>query len=584
MTVIQIAFPVLRGRRRFHVEKGRRWSVVEHLMLDAVARKPATAAELSARSRLPRRVVVEAFIRLMRAGWIEINSGGVEPIFEVTPAGKVEVGLRELRAPTSLLGRWMSFVVDQVAGSVFRGRGEIALRHQRNLAKGPGVDALVIMDWSEQHQREDLPELFAALEGDNETIVRVDPSYEKPVERYGLVTFTDGVLEGLPGRAKPELRAAILAKAVEAWRQVRGARAALPPVTEPQMAAAQHTLAPALFDQSDLIVDGADHRTVLERTLRQARNTVIIHSTFISEAGADSILPKLVDAASRGIKTHVLWGPDDDKTTTSSTRDAVKRLQEAVQGAGRAEHIIVHPFTTRSHAKLLVGDDGHGRWFAIVGSCNWLSSDFDSFEVSVRLRDPVVVAQCMAHLAALSLGPPGIWHEWAVEFSVLARSIARMPRSAGRTVPMQLLLSPDHAELVLKARDEARRRIVVTSHRIGLAGRPMVIIPSLAAAKAKKIGVELYYGRPTGVLSGIDAASLAVEFAREGVNIKPVHKPRLHAKILAWDDNSLAVTSQNWLSADPAEGARRREIGVFVQSNRVADYLLRRFEHARQPW
>jgi phosphatidylserine/phosphatidylglycerophosphate/cardiolipin synthase-like enzyme len=67
------------------------------------------------------------------------------------------------------------------------------------------------------------------------------------------------------------------------------------------------------------------------------------------------------------------------------------------------------------------------------------------------------------------------------------------------------------------------------------------------------------------------------------VNIKPVHNPRLHAKILAWDDDTLAITSQNWLSADPAEGALRREIGVLIQSSKVADYLLRRFEHARQP-
>jgi phosphatidylserine/phosphatidylglycerophosphate/cardiolipin synthase-like enzyme len=148
---------------------------------------------------------------------------------------------------------------------------------------------------------------------------------------------------------------------------------------------------------------------------------------------------------------------------------------------------------------------------------------------------------------------------------------------------MQLLNSSDHAELVLRARDEAQHRIVVMSHRIGLAGRPMVVIPALAAARATQVGVELYYGRPTGVLSGVDAAGLAAEFAREGVAIKPVHKPRLHAKLLAWDDDAVAITSQNWLSADPAEGALRREIGVFIQSNKVADVLLRRFEHARQP-
>ena len=109
----------------------------------------------------------------------------------------------------------------------------------------------------------------------------------------------------------------------------------------------------------------------------------------------------------------------------------------------------------------------------------------------------------------------------------------------------------------------------------------MVIIPTLAAAKAGQVKAQLYYGRPTGVLSGADAAGLAIEFARQGVAITPIHRPRLHAKILAWDDNAIAITSQNWLSADPAEGAIRREIGIFVELNKVADYVIRRFEHAR---
>lgn len=39
------------------------------------------------------------------------------------------------------------------------------------------------------------------------------------------------------------------------------------------------------------------------------------------------------------------------------------------------------------------GDDGKGGWCAFVGSCNWLSSDFTSFETSLRMRDPLVVGQ-----------------------------------------------------------------------------------------------------------------------------------------------------------------------------------------------
>jgi cardiolipin synthase A/B len=230
MTVIQVAFPVLRGRRRFHVEKGRRWSVVEHLMLDAVARRPASTAELSIKSNLPRRVVVEAFIRLMRVGWVEITTGADGPIFDVTPAGRAQVDQLELRAATVIQPRWMGFVVDKVAGSIFRGRGEIAVRHTNDLSKASGVDALVFLNESKEHAREDLAALFVAREGEDEIIIGVDPSHEKPVERYGVVTITDGVVEGLPARAARGLQEAVLAKAAEASERIKGSTSPSPAI------------------------------------------------------------------------------------------------------------------------------------------------------------------------------------------------------------------------------------------------------------------------------------------------------------------------------------------------------------------
>jgi cardiolipin synthase A/B len=579
MTIIQIAIPVLRGRRRFHVEKGRRWSVVEHVMLDTVARKPAAAAELAEKSDLPRRLVVEAFIRLMRVGWVELAPGPQGLIFTATSTGRAQIIRGDLRAPTVIQPRWMGFVIDQVAGSVFR-RTEIAVRHQNELSKA-GKNAVIYLDKCERHAREDLAELFAAMEGDDEEIVRVDPSPEKLVERFAIVTITDGMIEGLPGRAKPELYEAVLAKAAEAFRKAKSDRKGLPAAAPASAPTRSTQPVSALFEQADIIVDGPEHKTALERALSHAREQVIIHSTFISEQVIPAALPLLVGAAARGTFVHILWGQDDEKTSVSKSRKAAVALQGAIQGVGRAEQVIVHPFTTRSHAKMLISDDGSGRWSAIVGSCNWLSSEFDNFETSIRVRDPALVGHLIRHLAALSLGPSGVWNDLAKNLTVLGRRVEAEPPGNGRTAKMRILLSSDHGELVLEARDSARQRIFVTSHRIGLAGRPMVIIPTLAAAKAGQVKAQLYYGRPTGVLSGIDAADLAMEFAKQGVAIRPIHHPRLHAKILAWDDDAIAVTSQNWLSADPAEGAPRREIGIFVESNRAADYLIRRFEHAR---
>ncbi|MBB4429421.1 hypothetical protein GGD66_008023 [Bradyrhizobium sp. CIR48] len=82
-------------------------------------------------------------------------------------------------------------------------------------------------------------------------------------------------------------------------------------------------------------------------------------------------------------------------------------------------------------------------------------------------------------------------------------------------------------------------------------------------------------------LQRIDAAELTHEFERQGVRIRPIFQPRLHAEVMYWDDDALAVSSQNWLSANSSQASPRKEIGVFVELNKIADTFLRRFEHAR---
>ena len=84
--------------------------------------------------------------------------------------------------------------------------------------------------------------------------------------------------------------------------------------------------------------------------------------------------------------------------------------------------------------------------------------------------------------------------------------------------------------------------------------------------KAKDIDAAIFYGRPTGPFSGIDGADLTRELAKEGIALKPVHRPRLHAKVLGWDDDALAISSLNWLSADPSDAALYREIGVLIEA------------------
>lgn len=585
MKLIHVTFPVLRGARRFFIEKGRRWSLIEHLLLDAVSQKAASALDLSAASGLPRRVIVEAFVRLMRAGWVEMSTAAHALTFNATALGAVLVGRDQLPAATKVEPGYRGFAIEQITGGVFRSRELLDLRPQSRLPVSNDDQVVIHLQASQAFEGGDLSEVFTAIEGEDELIVGVDRSAQKLVDRYAVVTVRDNLIEGLPNRASSLLRALIQAKALEvmAAQSREAGKSVLKVAATPKPADVTEVIAskPALFEHDDLIFDGDAHKATFERTIRHATERIIIHSTFVTDAGAKAVLPLLLQAAAKGAALDILWGQDDIGTATTSSQVAVSRLEAAINETGRSTSIRVHPFSTNSHAKFIIADNGAGKWLAILGSCNWLASDFKSFEASARLRDPVLVGELVRKLGALSRGRPGIWDEHSIALTVLGRRIAELPRGNGRTVPMRLLFSPHHAKLALEARDRAVKRIFVLSHRLGIAGQPVSLLPILSAVKAKNIGALAFYGRTTGVLSGVDGADLIRELSKQGVTIRPVHKPRLHAKVLGWDDNVIAISSLNWLSADPPEAATYREIGVLIEAPRIADHFLQVFENAR---
>ena len=66
------------------------------------------------------------------------------------------------------------------------------------------------------------------------------------------------------------------------------------------------------------------------------------------------------------------------------------------------------------------------------------------------------------------------------------------------------------------------------------------------------------------------------------MKITPVLEPKLHAKLLAWDDDAVVITSQNWLSADPPDDKPRSEIGISIRSPGIARQIIDRFNAVRR--
>jgi phosphatidylserine/phosphatidylglycerophosphate/cardiolipin synthase-like enzyme len=518
---------------------------------------------------------------------VEISAVGSNLVFRVTPLGAEQAPRDQLSAAIVTQPKHRSFAIEQVTGGVFRTR-ELDMRPVSQLPIGTDDQIVIHLPSSKLSADDDLTDVFTAIEGEDELIVGVEPNPGKLIERYAVVTVRDEVVEGLPARASPVLRDLIVARAIEALAAAVSTEK--PPherpaaATEPEPAAIHpgpgisHS---ALYDPDDLILDGPAHVAAFERLIRNASERIIIHSTFVTEQRAQATLPLLLHASTKGVRTDVFWGQDDIGSATTSSQAAAARLAVLVAEAGRSDSIKVHPFSTSSHAKIVVADTGRGRWQALLGSCNWLASDFTSFEASVRLRDPALVGLLIRKLAGLVRGRAGIWDNQTVEMTVLGRRIESLPRGNGRTVPMRLLFAPDHARLILQARDRARNRIFVLSHRLGIAGKPVALLPILAAVKARGIEAAVYYGRTTGPLTGADGADITRQFAQQGLHIRPVHRPRIHAKALGWDDDALAISSFNWLSAEPPDAALNREIGVLIEGARAGETFIRVFENAR---
>ena len=139
------------------------------------------------------------------------------------------------------------------------------------------------------------------------------------------------------------------------------------------------------------------------------------------------------------------------------------------------------------------------------------------------------------------------------------------------------MLGPQHAQFARTARDAARRRMFVTSHQIGSAARPSVILPAITAVRENGIEARVFYGvaseRPAGVSTSSNGSPAP--------SVQPILSPKLHAKILAWDDDDVLISSQNWLSADPGESNVRREIGLMVNSKGIAKAVIDNFDAAR---
>jgi cardiolipin synthase len=205
---------------------------------------------------------------------------------------------------------------------------------------------------------------------------------------------------------------------------------------------------------------GKEHEELFMRIIQRCRHNLVIHSTFILQEKFNNIKQLLLKAAQRGANVHILWGKSDDKKEQSTTRKAAARIQQELKTSSLGEAIHVYQFSTKSHAKIIVADDGNpNKHVAAIGSCNWLYSGFQSFEASVRIRDPLLCAEVIDQLSELSRAEDGHWTSLTNYFARLAFDVRREASPVGGRAESKLILGHEHASYMRMARDKAASRI-----------------------------------------------------------------------------------------------------------------------------
>lgn len=557
-----VYLPVYRTAVSYTVSFGRRWSILEHLVLLELTKARRSLAELSDMTSLPERLVVEALINLMRANWIEVrSSAGV--LFQATAAGKRRAEDEALPPQVQTDVRWLSLCFERLTGSWLRAE-DLDLVYDGDLPNDADILLPKINTLHSSHGA--LRDLFKLSL--DETLEPVEPQFRSPSRPYARVVIAfDQIERGLPTNASMALVEEILD---EVGPTSESASAG----TSVQSLQIDEGACRDFLTEDSFVVGGENHRNMLSTCLRSAKTRLILHSCFLDPAALKQLLPDLEAAAKRGIRVDLLWGLQQDPEE-KLTRNVVAESRQVLAGLseGAQKRVQLSPNSSLSHSKVVVFDEGNqGRFTTIVSSCNFLQSQFVSIDVSVRSHSQRLALQFLSRLLAAQIPPSGSWPAVARRLNEdWQRAHYHALSQETGAHKLTLLSDQDHYACVRHARNVAKETIIIGCDIYGLAAETSVLVPMQRAAELGK-QVRLLYQRPSKLLRETGRVPEAEELAKRGLMLERCEG--LHGKFLLWDDDSLAVSSFNWLST-VADGTRvsGAELGVFISGPSLRQYL-----------
>ncbi|WP_159556303.1 phospholipase D-like domain-containing protein [Alcanivorax sp. S71-1-4] len=514
---------------------------------------------------MPYRLIIEILSRLMKAGWAEAREIKGEVLFSGTESGQEAVKQTDLPRILNPVDRIAKFVLEGYTGGCFRYNDFGQVVSKSRLSHLQESNEILVLESPSHQVYAETADLLEVLLQDEETFKKFGEEQARISDKYCLLNIRSEVIHGLPASASEKLRKLVQSAQKSSTEQRKSPIDVFDKTTVTEISEGINYIS-ARLDLSDaLIIGGPAHLNAVRIALEKAEEFVVIHSTFVNPVTFDLLYDNFRNAYERGVRIQILWGQGSPGDRKGSTSAAVRQCEDLLRNkSGGASIVNFEYFSTGSHAKILAYDLPSGHMACVVGSCNWLSSSFDSLECSLRVRDPAIVAPILRYLTELSRPYPGGTSPLTGALVARTLRLKGAPYPHGTKVRMALITGGQHNLVVQAARDHAQENIFVFSHRLGDGARNLICLPLSAAANERKLTIDIYYSKDD---RNHESPSAPIS---SSVKLHSCREPRVHAKCLSWDLSSLLVTSQNLCSADPPDEAHFSELGILVECSPLA--------------
>ena len=570
-----ILLPLYRGVANLRIEKGEQWSDIEHMVLFAVFHEHSTLQKLKEVTNLSQSMLIEILIRLMRAGWIELLEEKPTILFCITDYGRSVADREKLPAIIKEIKKTIHFAIDLLSGEVHLANSFPHLlspnKAQRFLNPKPGDDEVTILDSiiNYEYLHCDLEVLSKLSMRPDESIVGFNTEKSWVSKGwYAKLIVTEDEIEGLPAKGVDNLIQIIRDQYIDKLSEKKRPHSSGSHVIKERKTTFKSHLVKE--DNIEFIVGGKNHEDFFHKILNDAERWVIIHSTFIDPGRLATQLPFLAEASKRGVRIDILWDKDEDEENNNSS-DKLGECRKLLKENKDCSRITVHDFTTSSHAKIIIADNGSDEYFSAIGSCNWLLTGFKSTEMTACIHDHAFVFDCLSVISKLTHTTGNSQSKFYTDVINLGINLNPTSKNSDGDIKIRLLSSTCHEEIIHTARDNAKNDIFIASNKLGGAVENQVLVPADGASRRNDIEVNVYYERLSGpayktdIIDGINK--------KYGSTINIIKKRNAHAKFLAWDNDDAVITSLNWLSKDADDDNPYSEIGVYITGTEKAALL-----------